>query len=181
MRRIPRWAWFIAAAVALAVAAFLFLRRGGDKAAADAAPLASVTLAAVRAGPLSDIVTAPGTIQAAAGASLTVASPKAAVVSRVLVGPGQAVRAGQPLITLANAPAAELAYRQAADAVKFGEADVARVRQLAGEHLATNDQVSAAEKTLADSRAALAAQLAQGTGSPSQTIVSPAASLPARR
>ena len=176
MRRIPRWALLAAAALALVIVAILVLRHGGGARADDeAAPLASITVAAVRAGPLSDIVTAPGVIQAAAGAALTIASPKAAVVTRVLVGQGQAVRAGQPLIVLANAPVAALAYRQAADAVKFGESDLARVRQLAGEHLATNDQVSAAEKTLADSRAALSAQLAQGTGSPSQTIVSPAA------
>ena len=176
MRRIPPWAPFVAVAILVAVVAFLLLKpKAGGEADAEASPVASVTVAAVRAGSLSDIVTAPGVIQAAAGASLTIASPKAAVVTRVSVGLGQAVRPGEPLIVLADAPAAQLAYRQAADAVTFAQNDLVRVRRMLDEHLATNDQVSAAEKILADAKAALAAQLAQGAGRPSQVIVAPAA------
>ena len=176
MRRIPPWAPFVAVAAAIAIVAFLLLRHAGAaKADAEAAPVASVTVAAARAGSLSDVVTAPGVIQAAAGASVTIASPKAAVVTRVSVGLGQAVRAGEPLITLADAPPARLAYRQAEDAATFAQNDLVRVRRMLDEHLATNDQLSAAEKTLADAKAALEAQRAQGAGRPAQVIVAPAA------
>ena len=176
MKRIPRWAVLAAGAVLLAIVTVLLLAlRGAGAGDAEPSPVASVTVAPVRSGPVTDIVTAPGSIQAAVGASLTVASPKAAVVTQVFVGPGQVVRAGQPLIVLANAPAAQLAWRQAADAAKFAKADLARVRQLAAEHLAANDQVSTAEKTAADADAALAAQVALGSGRPSQTVVAPSA------
>ena len=94
-----------------------------------------------------------------------------------MVGPGQQVRAGQPLLQLANAPATQQAWRLAADAVAFAETDLARVQRLAAEHLAANDQVSAAQKTLADARAALAAQQAQGAGHAVQVITAPSAAV----
>ena len=176
MSRIPPWVPIVAVAAAVVIVAFLLLRHAGaGKADAEPEPVASVTVAAVRDGSLSDIVTAPGVIQAAAGASVTIASPKAAVVTRVSVGLGQAVRAGEPLITLADAPPAQLAYRQAVDAATFAQNDLVRVRRMLDEHLATNDQLSAAEKTLADAKAALEAQRAQGAGRPAQVIVAPAA------
>ena len=176
MRHLPPWAPFVAVAAAVAIVAFLLLRHAGaGKADAEPQAVASVTVAAVRAGSLSDVVVAPGVIQAAAGASLTIASPKAAVVTRVSVGLGEAVRAGEPLITLADAPAAQLAYRQAADAAAFAQNDLVRVRRMLDEHLATNEQLSAAEKTLADAKAALEAQRTQGAGRPAQVIVAPAA------
>ena len=176
MRRVPRWALIAGAVAVLAGLVFFLLRRGGSEAADSApSPVASVTLAVVRAETLSEIVSAPGSVQAAAGAALTVPSPKAAVVTRVYVGLGQAVRAGEPLISLADAPASALAYRQASDAATFADRDLARVRRMFDEHLSTTEQVSAAEKTLADAKAALSAQVAQGAGRPSQVITAPAA------
>lgn len=178
MRSTPRWMWVVGVAVLVAVAAFLLLSRHGRAAQdeADAGPTARVTLAQVRSQSLSTVVHAYGTVQPAADAALTIASPKAAVVMRLFVGAGQAVRAGQPLLELADAPASQLAYKQAADAVAFAETDLARVRRMLTEHLVANDQVSAAEKTLADARAALTAQQAQGAGR-SQTVGSPEAAV----
>jgi RND family efflux transporter MFP subunit len=159
-------------AVALLASPLLGCHRGED---ADKEPevTATVTTAAVRAEALNDLAHATGLIQPSASGALTVASPKAAVVTRVLVGVGQAVRAGQPLVVLANAPASELAFRQASDAESFAEKDLERVKRLYGEHLAAADQLSAAEKTLADAKAAVAAQLAQGTKS-ALTLSAPA-------
>ena len=179
MRSVPRWAWVAAAIVVVTIIAFFLLKPkgGGDAAGSEPAVVASITTASVRAQSVPDITHANGSIQPAAGAALTVASPKAAVVSQVFVGPGQAVHAGQPLVTLANAPASEQSYRQAADAESFAERDLARVKRLFDERLAASDQVSAAEKTLADAKAALAAQTAQGAGHASQVVVAPAAAV----
>jgi RND family efflux transporter MFP subunit len=180
MRRIPAWTWGLAAAALVAVLLFLLLHKGGDE-EADSGPevqaTATVTLAPVQSQDVATVVRAYGTIQPAADAAITVAAPKAAVVTGLLVGLGQQVRAGQPLLTLANAPATQQAYRQAADAVSFAETDLARLQRMAGEHLATNDQVSAAQKTLADARAALAAQTAQGADRTSQVVTAPAAAV----
>ncbi len=177
--KIPAAAWVVAGGLAFAVALFLVLHKGGASDSADAEPqvTAAVTLAPVRPESLATVVRAYGSIQPAADAAVTVAAPKAAVITRLMVGMGQQVRAGQPLVEIANAPATQQAYRQAADAVAFAEADLVRLQRLLSEHLATNDQLSAAEKTLADARAALAAQQAQGAGRTVQTLVAPSAAV----
>lgn len=179
MRRIPVWAWLLGAMAVVAILAFLILHKKGDGDAADAAPqvTATVTIAPARSEALATLVRAYGTIQPTADAAVTVSAPKAAVVTQLLMGLGQSVSAGQPLLRIANAPTTQQAYRQAADAVAFAQSDLARIQRLAGEHLATNDQVSAAQKTLADARAALAARQAEGAAQAVQTVVAPAAAV----
>ena len=178
MKTFPHWALIAAAVVAAAILAFVLLRRGGGEAAdSEPAVVASITTEAVRSQTVPDLAPATGSIQPSAGAALTIASPKAAIVSQVFVGPGQTVRAGQPLATLANAPASEQAYRQALDAQTFAERDLERIKRLYADRLAASDQVSAAEKTLADAKAALGAQIAQGSGRASQVVSAPAAAV----
>jgi RND family efflux transporter MFP subunit len=178
MRRIPVWGWALAATL-VAGLLFLVLHKTGSGDAAEQEPqvTATITVAQARAETLATTLRAYGAIQPAADGAATVAAPKAAVVTQLLVSVGQPVRAGQPLLQIANAPAAQQAYRQAADAVAFAQTDLARVQRLAGEHLAANDQLSAAQKTLADARAALAAQQAGGAGRMVQTVVAPAAAV----
>ncbi len=180
MRRLPPWAWVLAGLAVLALLLFVLLHKdAGGSDAADAEPqaTATVTLATVRSEALETVVRAYGVVQPSADAAITVSAPKAAVVTRLVVGAGQQVRAGQPLLQLVNAPATQQAFRQAADAVSFAATDLARLQRMATEHLATNDQVSAAQKTLADARAALAAQQASGAGRAVQTLVAPSAAV----
>lgn len=179
MNRIPLWALLLPIVAVIAIGLYLALHKtaGAEDAPDDAQATASITLAEVRSESLATVVRAYGSIQPAADANLTVSAPKAAVVTALLVGPGQEVRAGQPLLQLANAPATQQAYRQAADAARFAETDLARVQRLAAEHLAANDQVSAAQKTLADARASLAAQEAQGAGHAVQVLTAPTAAV----
>jgi RND family efflux transporter MFP subunit len=127
----------------------------------------------VRSQRVEDVVSVYGVVQADPAGSLTVAAPRAVIVSRMLARVGQTVARGQALVEIANAPAAELAYRQAADAKTFAETDLARVQRLYDERLAASDQLSAAKKTLADAQAALAAQQKQGAGQSRQTIGAP--------
>lgn len=174
MKRLPPWAWIAAVAVAALVVVLLLAHHGKGDADQEPEATASVTLAPVKSQTLATVVRAYGVVQPAPDAAVTVAAPRAAVVMRLLVAAGQPVRAGQPLIELANAPAAEQAYRQAEAAASFAERDLERAQRLFGERLASADQVSAAEKTLADARAALAAQTAEGAGAPRQTVLAPA-------
>lgn len=166
----------IAAAAGLVVIVALVLmgRRHGAEADAEAAPSALVTVVPIRSEAIQDIVSAYGVIQADPAGTVTVAAPKAAIVVRMLARSGETVSAGQPLAELANAPASELAYRQAADAVAAGEADLARVQRLYDQHLAASDQLIAARKTLADAHSSLAAQVKQGGGQALQVIAAPA-------
>ena len=156
--------------VVAAVTAVVFLRRGGGVAEAEPTPTAIVTLAPVGQQALQDVVEVYGVVQADPAGSLTVAAPKAAIVTGVRVRVGQVVSAGEALAVLANAPATEMAYRQASDAARFAETDLARVQRLYDDRLAGGDQLTAAKKTLGDAQAALAAQRAQGAGQAGQVI-----------
>jgi RND family efflux transporter MFP subunit len=158
---------------AVAIVATIVLRRGGEEADAEPTPTAVVTLAPVRVQPVQDVVSVYGVVQADPAGSITLAAPKAAIVSRVLVRSGQTVAAGQPLMEIANAPGSEMAYKQAADAVTFGQADLARVQRLYDERLAATDQLTAAKKALADAQATLTAQQKQGAGRARQMIGAP--------
>ena len=178
MKRIPIWGWALAAIV-VAGLAFMVLHKSnsGDTPEGEPQVTATVTVTPVRTEGVATTLRAYGVIQPSADAAITISAPRAAMVTRVVVGPGQQVRAGQALIEIANAPATEQAFRQASDAVAFAQTDLARVQRLASEHLATNDQVSAAQKTLADARAALTTQRAQGAGQSVQILAAPAAAV----
>jgi len=163
-----------ATVVAGGAVAGIVIRRGqGGEEAGEPNPTAVVTLAPVRRELVQDVVSVYGVVQADPAGSATLAAPKASIVSRVLVRSGQTVTAGQALMEIANAPGAEMAFKQAADAVTFARTDLARVQRLYDERLAASDQLSAANKTLADAQATLAAQTKQGSGRSLQTISAP--------
>ena len=177
MRRFGGWPIVGVAAAILLIAALLAWRL--NQKAADEGdgppPSALVTVAAVRAGPVSRTVEAYGVIAGAAAATRTVSAARDVIVQDVLVTPGQPVAAGAPLFAVGDTPASGLAYRQAADAVTYAQRDLARVQRLYQQQLAANDQLIAAQKALADAQAALAAQTAAGGGRARQVIVSPIA------
>ena len=166
--------WQIATAGAvlalIGLLAWFLLHKPAPAAAAGPAPSALVTLSPARRGDVREIVSAYGIIAGSPAASRTLAAPRAVIVAQILVAPGQPVAAGAPLIVLANTPATELAFRQITDAAGFAERDLARVQRLFDEHLATNDQLAAAHKVVADARAAVAEQNAAGAGKGRQTL-----------
>ncbi len=160
-----------ALALIVALAAWRLLRPAPAE-PAPPAPAALVTLAPARAATIGETVVAYGVIAGSTAASRTVAAPRGVIVERLLVAPGQPVGAGAPLIELAPTPASELAFRQASDAAAFAARDLERVQRLFDQHLAANDQLGAARKTLADARAALTAQSTAGGGH-RQTLTAP--------
>lgn len=169
----------IAAAVVAvaALAVVLWLRRGAGGADADATPTAEVTVAPVISRTVADVTTAYGVVQADPAGSMDLAAPKAVIVGKVLVRAGETVAAGQPLVEVAGAPGAQMTYKQAADAARFAQDDLARVQRLYDERLAASDQLIAAQKALADARAALAAQEQQGGGLANLVLKAPRAAV----
>lgn len=169
----------VAVVVLAAGGAVLWLTRAGapHPDSADAGPTATITTAVVRSEVLKDVATVYGVVQADPAGTTTLAAPRAVIVSRILVLPGQTVAGGQRLVEVVSAPAAVLAYRQAADAATFARADLARVQRLFDAHLAASDQLNAARKTLADAESALAAQQRQGGGRELQALTATAASV----
>jgi RND family efflux transporter MFP subunit len=154
---------------------FILGRKSGGAEEGDVTPTAAVTVAPVRSTRLDDITSAYGLVSADPAGVLTVAAPRALIVTRILVRAGEAVGAGQAVIEIANAPAADMAYRQAVDAVTIAKADLERTQRLFDERLAANDQLNAARKALADAEAAVASQEKQGAGRAVQTLLAGAA------
>lgn len=175
MRRFKPWQIALGVATLVVVAIIVWRVMSGRGAVADEAPTPSalVTLAAVRADAVRETVSAYGVIAGSTASSKTLAAPRAVIVESVLAGPGAPVAAGAPLIVLSNAPSSTQTYRQAADGVTFAERDLARVQRLFDQHLAANDQLTAAQKVLADARAALSAQSAMGAGVGRQIVTAP--------
>ncbi|HEY5105667.1 MAG TPA: efflux RND transporter periplasmic adaptor subunit [Caulobacteraceae bacterium] len=178
MRRLKPWQTATLAAVVLVIAVVAWRGLGTAKAPPEPpAPSALVSLAPIRQATIEDSVSAYGVIAGSAAASRTVSTPRAVIVRAVLVGPGQPVAAGAPLVLVENTPATQLMFRQAADAEAFAAKDLARVQRLYDQHLAANDQLTAAQKTVADAKAAVAAQVAAGAGKTSQTLTAPVAGI----
>lgn len=118
-------------------------------------------------------MTTYGTVQPDTGNTMHVVVSRPGQIARLVVAPGQQVHRGQKLFEFATGAATLLAYDQAASAVKFAEADLARTRELLAEKLATKAQVAAAEKALSDARDALKAQQRVGAGTAAQWVVAP--------
>ena len=91
----------------------------------------------------------------------------------VTVIAGQSVKRGQPLLTISADPATRQAYQQAQAALSLARGDLARTEKLAAQRLATQSQVAAARKSLADAQAALNAQQAIGGGGASHAVTAP--------
>ncbi len=84
--------------------------------------------------------------------------PQAGQVVAAEVTPGRRVQRGQPLLRLATDPAARSTYQQAQSALDLARGELDRNQRLHAEHLATNAQLAAAQKALADAQSNLAAQ-----------------------
>lgn len=111
---------------------------------------ALVRLATVTAVSLNPSVTSYGTVAPDPDHLVAVSLPRDVVVSSVSVRVGELVKPGNVIASVATAPAVISAFQQARNAVAFAEKDLVHTRYLFGLRLATNSQVAAAEKALAD-------------------------------
>lgn len=119
-------------------------------------------------------MTTYGTVQPDIGNTVHVVVPRAGQVAKLAVSPGQEVRRGQKLFEFATGAATLLTYQQAASAVKFARADLARTQELLKERLATKAQLATSEKALSDAQQTLKAQEDVGAGQATQWVLSPA-------
>ncbi|HZU88101.1 MAG TPA: efflux RND transporter periplasmic adaptor subunit [Stellaceae bacterium] len=129
-------------------------------------PSVLVQETALRKGSLPVIVTAYGRVEPDPSARRTIMAPVAAVVRGLYVRPGQEVAENAPLILLGPSPATAAAYTQARTALAAANQLVARTQALLGQHLATRQDLAAAEKSAADARATLTELETEGAGAP---------------
>jgi membrane fusion protein (multidrug efflux system) len=132
----------------------------------DSKPSVLVQVTKLEQGSLPEIVTAYGSVQPNASARMTVMAPLAAVVDDVFVRQGEQLGKGARLVRLVPSPAVAASYARAQSALIVANELVARTRKLATQHLATQQQLTDAEKSASDALGALRALQAQGAGGP---------------
>ena len=140
--------------------------------AADA-PSVQVQTVVLKQQPMADTVSGYGVVSPDTRALQTVSLPRPGQIVGLLVSAGQLVKKGAPLLEFATGANAALGYRQAQQAVHFAQSEVARVEQLLSQQLATQSQLAAAKKTLADAEAALRAQETIGSGQTLEQVRAP--------
>ncbi|MGH8370692.1 MAG: efflux RND transporter periplasmic adaptor subunit, partial [Gammaproteobacteria bacterium] len=114
---------------------------------------------------VSESLPAFGSVAPAPHETVTLAAPRDSRIASLAVNSGEAVKKGQALLTLAPTPASAIAFVQAQSAATYAETALAHTRNLYAEHLATRDQVAAAEQAWDDARAGLEnAKQAGGAG-----------------
>ena len=116
-----------------------------------------------------------GTLAPGAGRTLNVTTAHAAVVNRLGVVIGSRVKRGDFLAELATDPTVTQGYAQARSAVDLARGEAARLERLLVERLATQSQVAASRKALADAEAVLKAQERLGAGQTVAGMTAPAA------
>ncbi len=147
--------WLLAAAPAA----------GAAQDAGSAAPSALVQTVVIGNRRVIESLDAFGTIEPGPGHMQVIAAPRASEV-QMLVPSGASVSRGEPLLSLSAAPEAGVQYAQAESQAAYATSALEHTRSLFKEHLATRDQLNAAQKALADAQANLAAQQKMGGKGP---------------
>lgn len=119
-------------------------------------------------------VAAFGQLAADSRNALSLSLPQAGQVVATEVIAGRRVKRGATLLKLAIAPAARSAYLQAQSALRVARDDLKRAQRLHAEKLATNAQLDAARKALADALATLHAQAKLGGAHAVTSLTAPA-------
>lgn len=121
-----------------------------------------------------DTIEAIGTVTGDPHRARTLSLAYGGQIAAVTAVAGQSVQRGQALLTISADPTARQAYQQAQTALELARGELQRSEKLAAQQLATQSQVAAARKNLADAQATLSAQQAiVGDGDASHAVTAP--------
>ncbi|HUH56296.1 MAG TPA: efflux RND transporter periplasmic adaptor subunit [Rhodanobacter sp.] len=134
----------------------------------------TVTTMAPRQQLFHDTIEAIGTAVGDPNRARTLSLAHGGQVVSVTANAGQRVQRGETLLTISPDPATRQAFQQARAALSLARGDLQRTEKLATQRLATQSQLAASRKSLADAQAALEAQKAIGGGSASEVVTAPA-------
>lgn len=169
--------WFVLARVAALMVLCLALAACGkgddDGAADDTAGVAQVTTVMPVWQTFHDRVAAWGSVVADPHRARTLSLAHGGQVIALEVSAGQAVLRGENLLMVAPDPQARSAWQQAQSALILARGELQRSEALAAQHLATQSQVAAAKKALADAQSAAQAQQALGGGAAQEVVRAP--------
>ena len=136
-------------------------------------PSVAVTTTTARQGSVPIWLAAYGSVTPSPSGTETLSVPEPGQVTALLVTAGASVRAGQPLVRFAVAPSTLSGYEAASTALAAAIRQRDTTAHLLAQQLATRDQLTLAEKAVADAKAALDAQRHEGAGQATQTLRAP--------
>jgi RND family efflux transporter MFP subunit len=113
---------------------------------------------------VTEKVIAYGSVVAQPGKTHSVSIAFETRVRHVLVAPGQFVRENDPLVEIELSPAAQVQFQQAKNAAEAAQKELKQTQERFNLKLATNQDLSAAEKTARDAEAQLTALQHAGAG-----------------
>lgn len=140
---------------------------------ADEQPSVLISSEAVHQGSLPQIVTAYGIVEPLPDGATNISLLRAGQVEKLSVSLGQQVKQGDTLLTFVSDPATLLAYNQAVTALDAAKKEQTRTQQLLAQHLATQSQMTQANKAASDAEAALDVEKKQGSDLKTQTLSAP--------
>lgn len=141
--------------------------------AAQAGPSAEVQTTVAKNGSLAESVVAYGTLDSKPSDTRSIILQHDGVVEDVLVHEGEAVDKDAALLRISPTPLAAAQFTQVESSYVLARKDLARIKRLKVAGLASNDQVSIAEKALSDAQAQLRAQKQMGSSQGSVVIQAP--------
>src|SRR5437660_4809440 len=139
-------------------------RFGFGKKQKTAGRVAQVQVVKVERKTIAEKVTVYGSVVAQPGKTHSVSVAFETRVRHILVAPGQFVQENDPLTEIEPSPAAQLQFQQAKNASEAAQKELKQTRERFDLKLATNQDLSAAEKTARDAEAQLTTLQRAGAG-----------------
>jgi membrane fusion protein, multidrug efflux system len=144
--------------------AWVAQRFGTGKEEKKAGPVPEVQVAKVERKTVTEKVIVYGSVVAQPGKTHSVSIAFETRVRHILVAPGQFVGENDPVIEIELSPGAQVQFQQAKNAAEAARKELKQTQERFNLKLATNQDLSAAEKTARDAEAQLTALQRAGAG-----------------
>ncbi len=135
-----------------------------EKEAKKAGPVPEVQVAKIERKNITEKVIVYGSVVAQPGKTHSVSVAFETRVRHILVAPGQFVQENDPLVEIELSPGAQVQFQQAKNAAEAARKELKQTQERFNLKLATNQDLSAAEKTARDAEAQLTALQRAGAG-----------------
>jgi RND family efflux transporter MFP subunit len=152
------------ALIVIAALVWVAQRFAVEKEEKSAGPVAQVQIARVARKMITEKLTVYGSVVAQPGKTHSVSVAFETRVRHILVAPGQFVGENDPLIEIELSPAAQVQFQQAKNAAEASRKELKQTQERFNLKLATNQELSTAEKTARDAEVQLATLQRAGAG-----------------
>src|SRR6267378_7077375 len=154
----------VIALVIVALIALVLKRFGIGEGEKKSGPIARVQVAKVQRKVISEKAIVYGSVVAQPGKTHSVSVAFETRVRHILVAPGQFVQENDPLIEIELSPGAQVQFQQAKNAAEAARKELKQTQERFNLKLATNQDLSAVEKTARDAEVQLASLQRAGAG-----------------